>query len=224
MQRIVISLGGSLIVPDRIDTALLGSFRTLILEYVGKGQSFCVVAGGGRTAREYQEATEKIGSASPEDRDWIGIMATRLNAELLRTVFSEHAHPKVITDPEELIGADAPIIIGAGHVPGSSSDLVAVRLAKALGAERLLNISNIDMVYDRDPKTDPSASPMQSISWEAFLQLIGTRWVPGRNVPFDPVAGSLAHQHKLEVIILGKDMQNLRCCLDRRAFVGTTIG
>ena len=56
----VISLGGSLIVPDQIDVQFLKGFRNLILSQVKKGNRFIIICGGGRIARNYFTALQKI--------------------------------------------------------------------------------------------------------------------------------------------------------------------
>ena len=89
---------------------------------------------------------------SQADLDWIGIHATRLNAQLLRNIFVGHAHPHIIKNPTIDIDADEPVIIAAGWKPGCSTDYDAVLVAKNQGAMRLVNLSNIDYVYDSDPK------------------------------------------------------------------------
>ena len=95
-ERVVVSVGGSLIVPDGIDTDFLIRFKALILDKVEKGFSFSIIAGGGKTARRYQEAAHIVTPLSQADLDWIGIHATRLNAQLLRNIFVGHAHPHII--------------------------------------------------------------------------------------------------------------------------------
>src|SRR3989344_4294286 len=101
MEVILISLGGSVIVPDRIDVGFLKKFRKLILKQ--KNRKFVVVCGGGKTCRRYQKAASEITKTSEEDLDWLGIHATRLNAHLLRTVFGDAAHKKVISGFREKI-------------------------------------------------------------------------------------------------------------------------
>jgi len=224
MRTAVISLGGSLIVPEGIDTDFLKKFRAIILELISKGDRFVIVCGGGRTCRVYQNASSEITEVNKEDRDWIGIAATRLNAELVRSVFSEQAYERIIDNPADKIVTEKKIIIGAGHVPGSSSDLDAVILAENSRADTLINMSNIDMVYDKDPKTHKDAKPIDKITWDDFLKLVGEEWIPGANVPFDPVASKKAKDLGLKVIVLnGNNLDNLKDFLEGREFVGTLI-
>ena len=220
-RTVVISLGGSIIVPDRIDVDFLHEFRRVILSLNDK--RFIVICGGGKICRRYQDAAKSIQQIPKEDLDWIGIRATRLNAELVRTCFGEDAHAKVIHDPDEPIDDSRRIIVGAGFEPGSSTDLRAVQLARRFGAVRVINMSNIDYVYSADPKKDPKAKRLEAISWPAFRKLVGDRWDPGLNMPFDPIASKEAEQLGLEVAIIGNDMPNFERLLWGETFRGTTI-
>ena len=150
---VVISLGGSLIVPgEEIDWRFLKKFKNLILKFIKNKKRFILVAGGGFIARKYQKAISKIGVLNNEDKDWIGIHATRLNAHLLRTIFRKFAHPRINKNPYERFDFREKILIGSGWRPGVSTDFDAVILAKEYDAGTVINLSNIDYVYNKDPK------------------------------------------------------------------------
>ena len=218
------SVGGSCIVPDGIDTDFLIRFKQLILEKVQKGFTFSIIAGGGKTARRYQEAAHSVTPLSRHDLDWIGIHATRLNAQLLRNIFVGYAHPQIIKNPTIDIESDEPIIIAAGWQPGCSTDYDAILIAKNLGARRLVNLSNIDYVYDSDPKKNPDAKKIEKISWADFRKLIPEAWDPGLSSPFDPVAAKEAESLGLEVALInGARLEEFSNYLDDKPFVGTVI-
>jgi len=223
-ERVVVSVGGSLIVPDQIDTDFLTRFKTLVLDKVKQGLSFSIIAGGGRTARHYQDAAAAVTPLSRVDIDWIGIHATRLNAQLLRNIFVGNAHPHVIKNPTIDIEAEKPIIIAAGWKPGCSTDYDAVLIAKNLGAMRLVNLSNIDYVYDSDPKRYPDAKKIEKISWAEFRKIIPDHWDPGLSSPFDPIAAKEAEALGLEVAIMnGANLNEFSNYLDGKPFIGTII-
>ena len=223
-ETIVISLGGSLIVPEEVDTAFLGNFREMILRFVDEGKRFMLVVGGGKTCRKYQHAAKTLVDTTKEDLDWIGIYALRLNGKLLQTILKPVAYREIVNSPEELTGVDANVIIGGAHAPGSSSDLDAVGFAEVLGAKKIINLSNIDFAYDKDPKEYPDAKPIIDISWQEFRKLIPTEWDPGLNSPFDPIASQKAETLGLEVAILnGKNIENVENYLRGEQFVGTVI-
>lgn len=223
-ERVVVSVGGSLIVPDQIDTDFLSRFRTLILEKIEQGFTFCIIAGGGKTARRYRDAAAHVTPLSRDDLDWVGIHATRLNAQLLRNIFTGYAHPRIIKNPTADITTDEPVIIAAGWQPGCSTDYDAVLIAKNLGARRLVNLSNIDYVYDSDPKQNPSAKSIERIGWSDFRSLIPPGWDPGLSSPFDPVAAKEAESLGLEVAIInGTKLGEFSNYLKGKPFIGTVI-
>ena len=217
----VLSLGGSIIVPGKIDTGFLRAFRDIILRQ--ERIRFLIICGGGMICRNYQSVAKEIGTVAKADLDWIVIQATRLNAELVRSIFGTMAHKKVIHDPGEAIDTDKRIIIGAGFEPGSSTDLRAVQLAERFGAGQVINMSNIDYVYSDDPKKNPDARKLPRISWTDFRKLVGDAWDPGLNMPFDPVASKAAQAAGLTVVIIGNDMENLERLINGEPFSGTTI-
>lgn len=223
-ETVVISVGGALIVPDKIDIDFLRSFRTLIQKEVEDGRRFVIIAGGGKTARNYMHVAEELTDLSRDDLDWIGIHATRLNAHLLRTIFHDLAHPVVIRNPHEDIETEAPVVIAAGWKPGWSTDYVATLLAKNMQSKRLVNLSDIDFVYTDDPKKNPEARSIEEISWANFLTLIPTEWDPGLSSPFDPVASREAQNADIEVAIMnGSRPEELKKYLRGEPFIGTRI-
>jgi uridylate kinase len=227
-ERIIISLGGSLLVPDSgIDARFISAFKDFIIRYIELGYRFIIVTGGGRTARRYIEAAAAISSITDEDKDWLGIHATRMNAHLVRTIFREYAHPKINTNPhdlEDFYSAPEPILVAAGWRPGFSTDFDAVLLGKYLDAKRVINLSNIDMVYDRDPRKHHDAKPFPSLSWPEFRRLVGDEWNPGMHVPFDPIASKMAEAEGMEVAIMnGNDLANVERYVLGQDFLGTII-
>ena len=226
-ETVIMSVGGSLIVPDAIDTLFLADFKNLIERQITTtGRRFIIIAGGGRTARRYQDAAATVTELDPEDLDWMGIHATRLNGHLLRTIFRDTAHPEVITNPDEIIEVpkESALVIAAGYRPGASTDLRAVQIAMHCGAKKLINLSNIDYVYTDDPRKNPHAEKIESITWNDFIKLIPTEWNPGLSSPFDPVAARAAHTEKIEVTIInGQSIHEIENYLEGRSFIGTRI-
>lgn len=223
-ETIIISLGGSLIIPDEIDVQFLKDFKSLILDQVKKNKKFVIDTGGGKTCRKYQNVAREISNPSDEDLDWIGIATNNLNAELLRVIFGKDANSKVIYDLSQKFSLEKPIVIGGAYVPGHSSDIDAVLAAKTVNSKKIINLSNTDYVYDSDPKKNPNAKKIDKISWTDYRNLIPKEWNPGLNTPFDPIASKEAESLGLEVAILnGKNIENLKNYLDGKEFVGTMI-
>lgn len=223
-NRIVISLGGSLVVPNGINAEFIRSFVELVKTEVTSGKEFAIVVGGGKVARDYRDALSSVREASNDELDWQGIYATRLNAELVRLAFNDSAESAIFLDPNSAKFTTKKIIVGGGWKPGHSSDGAAVGLAKELSAGTVINLSNIDYVYTADPRTNPEATPIEKISWAEFRKLLPSEWNPGVNAPFDPVAAKMAEEAGISVAVLnGNNLENLAAYLSGATFKGTLI-
>lgn len=230
-KSLVISVGGSMIIPkEGINISWLKEFRAFILRETKKYSKIYLICGGGSIAREYVKAAKEIFPVNRENknwektRDWLGISATKLNAQLIKTIFGSYAHGEIITDPTKIIKTNKKIIIAAGYKPGWSTDYDAVLIARNHKVELVINLSNIDYVYEKDPREFPTAKRIEKITWPNFQKIVGTKWCPGLNAPFDPIASREAAKSKLKVIILnGKNINNLENCLKGKDFKGTAV-
>lgn len=221
----VVALGGSIVCPDEINVAYLKQFRPFVLEEISKGKRFVFVIGGGGPARKYQKAAHEIVELTDEDKDWLGVHATRLNAHLLRTVFRNEAHPVLFEERHKMKNFEGhSIIIGAGWRPGWSTDFVAVQIAADFGIKRTIILGKPEHVCDKDSQLYEDAKPIEKMNWEEYLKLIPNEWSPGIHAPVDPVAARLAQKENLEVVVAsGKDLDNFKKILEGELFKGTTI-
>ena len=228
----VLSVGGSIVAPDKPDFDFLDKFSKTIRNWLFQDSSrkIIMVIGGGAPARDYQNAYRKVcdlrkAPAKNDEADWIGIMATRLNAQLVKAVFEDLCPNPVVYDPTTVDMFGGQILVAAGWKPGFSTDNDAVALAERFSGNLVVNLSNIAKVYTDDPKKNPEARPIDSISWEDFIKIVGTEWVPGKNTPFDPIASQRAQKAGIKVICAaGKDIENLENILNGKDFKGTVIG
>lgn len=226
LDTIVMSVGGSLIVPDQIDIAFLTELKKFIEKETANGRRFIIIAGGGKTARRYQDAASSVSDLKSEDLDWLGLHATRLNGHLLRTIFRDLAHPVIITNPDDILDVpmSAKLVIAAGYRPGASTDLRAIQIAHYVKARKVINLSNTDYVYTDNPSTNPAAEMIKDITWSEFRKLIPEDWDPGLSAPFDPVAAKKAESLQIEVAqINGNKIVELDNYLNDREFIGTLI-
>ena len=225
----VLSVGGSIVAPSEPDIDFLKAFSVMARGWLSSDASnkLILVVGGGAPARVYQNAYRSVcgmETVSNDQADWIGVMATRLNAQLVRAVFSDLCDQPVVCDPTQAREFSGKVLVAAGWKPGFSSDNDAVILAEQFAAKTVVNLSNIAKVYTADPRTDPTAKPLDSISWADFRKMVGNDWVPGKNVPFDPIASRRAQAAGITVICAaGKDIENTCNILNDRPFTGTKI-
>lgn len=224
----VLSVGGSIVVPEFPDSEFLKKFSTLVRDWLSKDEQrkLILVVGGGGPARIYQNAYKEIidNTSDNSQADWIGIMATRLNAQLLKAIFSDLCTQDVVYDPTAVSEISGRILIAAGWKPGFSTDTDAIYLAEQFKAKVVVNLSNIEKVYTDDPKKNPNAKPLDNISWKDFRKMVGDEWTPGKNCPFDPIASKRAESADIDVICAGgKDIANIEKILNDQEFFGTKI-
>ncbi|MFH1392563.1 MAG: UMP kinase [bacterium] len=221
-KRYIIALGGSIIAPNSINTRFIKKFRRFLIAFLQQNRKFVLVIGGGKICRQYQKAISRILEASNKDKDLIGIRATYLNAELVRTALKDFAWPQILT-PDDKIVKNANLIIGAGWRPGWSTDYVAVAWAKKLKENLVIIAGRPDYVYSKDPKHQ-DARPISQMSWLEYGKICRRKWQPGVSAPVDPVAAKLAQKEKIKAVVLdGAKLENLADLFEGKKFKGTII-
>lgn len=222
-NRWVISLGGSLIAPGaEPDWRYLKSFREIIFRKIEEGNSFYIIVGGGNPARVYQAALKALGS-DDKTLDHMGIFTTHMNAYYVSLAFGLPPEHKVVLKVDRLKGDSNLHITGAGLKPGQSTDTVAIQAAIQIGAQSVINLSNINHVYSADPTADPTAQKLETLTWREYLDIIPNEWRPGLSTPFDPIGARLAMDNDIRVTVLGQDLKNLTDYLEGSTFTGSEI-
>jgi len=221
---VVLSLGGSVIVPDKVDYNYLTRFRRFIINYAKK-EKIVIVCGGGHTARVYIKPLERA-KVDKKIRGYIGIRVTRLNAWLLINLFQGNCAPTVSKSLEhvkELLKKNRVVITGGlSYVVESSSDASAVQIAHMLKSS-FINITDVKGIYNKNPKLKGA----KFISYMTFDQLydklkkIGFR--PGQHGILDLHASELIKKYGIKTYVLGKNLNNLKKVLEKKKFVGTVI-
>ncbi|MCF0236954.1 MAG: UMP kinase [Sphaerochaetaceae bacterium] len=231
MALSVLSVGGSIIAPDKINSEFLRGFLKEVRKYLQEypEDKLIFVCGGGAPARLYQTAYREVLDGEEQDlgaQDWLGIKATHMNAQIVKAIFGNLCEDEVVTNPtSDNILFSGRILVAGGWKPGFSTDTDAVYLARRFGATKIINLSNISKVYTDDPRKNPDAKPIDTISWEDFRLMVGDEWVPGKNAPFDPIASKLAQESKIKVICSdGRNIENTMAILKGESFTGTVIG
>lgn len=222
----ILSVGGSIIIPKTgFNPDFLKKFRTLILKRVAQGEKFIIVTGGGAVCRQYQDMARTLGKPTKDNLDWIGIQTTILNAHFMRVLFAGYSHDEVIVNPHIKVKTKKPIIFAGGEKPGCSTDLDAIDFARTYGAKHILNLSNIDYVFDKDPNKFSKAQKIEDIDWDTFRrEVVGYTWDPGKNAPFDPTASAAAAKQGMTVSILnGNNLKEVAKAIDGKKFKGTCI-
>jgi uridylate kinase len=234
--RIIISLGGSILVPGPqakdanaptwVDQGFLSRFTLLVHELTQTGYRFVITVGGGKVNSHYVNVLRQMHVGSDLLLDTVGIASTHFNAALLWAALSPNklVYRQIMANPTMPIRTTKPVIVGGGWKPGCSTDKDAVLWAITTGADTIINASNIEYVYDKDPRQFDDAQRIVEINWTDFRKIVGTKWEARMSAPFDPIAASLAQKHNLKVLVLnGRDIPNLRAAIQGQHFIGTTI-
>jgi len=224
---IIISLGGSLIAPDKVDYKFLEKFKK-VLEKNKRKYKFVVVCGGGKTARTYIQGLEKQKIKHKEYfQGLLGISATRINARLLTYFFGEDANqgiPNDMKQVKDLLRKNDYVFCGAlRYAKNQTSDSTSAKLANFLKTN-FINLTNVKGLYDKNPKKFPSAKFIPEISHKEFLKIAkAVEFKPGQHFALDQTAAKVIKEYNLTTYILGDDMNNLHNLLNGKHFIGTVI-
>lgn len=212
-MKYVISLGGSIINPGKINTKLLKELKKVIKK---SKHEFVIVCGGGVIARDYIKAGKEL--KTPSIRlDEVGMRATELNAELVSAAMGVRRASSL----EQAIKNNK-ITVTNGLFPGVTTDFDCVVIAGLVGAEAVINISNVKGVYNKDPK-NKDAKLLKKLSYKKLIRLASEHELGlGANFIFDLAASKLASRTGIKLVFL-KGLKNLKKYLQTKSFTGSII-
>ena len=224
MKTLVISLGGSVLVPS------LGDHRikeySAVLRKIGEKHRVFVVTGGGGEARRYIDAARASG-ADEGTADEIGIMVTRLNAFLLVAGLGNAAYPNVARDQTEAMeyAESGKIVVMGGVTPAQTTDAVAAVLAERTSADILVNLTSVDAIYSADPNRDPSAKRYSHLTPVQLADIVGnTDLRAGSNNVMDPVAVRIIRRSRIPLVVIdGRTPGNLTDAVLHGKSTGTIV-
>ena len=226
---ITISLGGSLIVPNKVNYEFLNKFKK-VLEKNKKKYKFIVVCGGGQTARTYIKGLENEKLSKKKKiyfQSLLGISATRLNARLLTYLFGEDAHQGIPHDMKQIKGLlkrNDYVFCGAlRYSKKQTSDSTSAQLARYFRTQ-FINLTNVKGLFDKNPKKFKSAKFIPEISHKDFLKKAKEiTFTPGQHFVLDQKAAKIIKKYKITTYILGEDIKQLDNVLNHKHFIGTRI-
>jgi len=174
-----------------------------------------IVCGGGKIARKYIYAGIDMGF-DEEKLDSLGIMVSRTNAQILIYAIGESAFPTPITNLNEAKQAkmENKLLVAGGFVPKQSTTTVAMQLCETLHCD-LIILTDVDGIYDKDPKTHPDAKKFDTIHYSELESLLRTRTgqeqTAGKYQIFDLLSLQILKKNNLRVrFINGTELGNLR--------------
>ncbi|KYC50793.1 MAG: Uridylate kinase [Candidatus Methanofastidiosum methylothiophilum] len=205
-MRIVLKIGGSIVFPNKIDVDIVKNVSKQIVS-LSKNHEFLIVVGGGAIAREYIGALKYLGK-DDTFLDFIGMEAACLNASLFMAGLGDKAPAEISRNFKHALTTlqiGRIPLLGGTH-PGHTTDAVSSMLAEFVGADLFLRFTNVDGVYDKDPKKFSDAKKLAKISHEKLLEIVqDTRAEAGVNAVIDPLAAKILKRAKIKTIVVGKD-------------------
>lgn len=187
-KRVVLKLSGEAFASDAADEAIDGGIVDRIAAEVAEcrssiGTQIAVVVGGGNI---WRGAT---GSASGMDRanaDYMGMLATVINALALRDALERHGQPtrvqtaigmSQIAEPYIRLRAirhlekDRVVVFAAGTGnPFFTTDTAGSLRAVEIDADVLLKgTHDTDGIYDADPRVRPDARRLEDVTFDDYL-------------------------------------------------------
>jgi len=224
-EVVVLSLGGSLIIPDDVDIKFLRKFKKVILRNTKK-YKFVISCGGGNIARKYISVLRKEGM-NKKIQSYSGISATRMNARFMSYFFNkdpEYGIPHTTETLEKYLKKHGIVFCGAlEYKPKQTSDSTAAKLAKFFNS-LFINITNVPGLYDKNPKKYKNAKFIPKISWKNFDKMAkASKYQPGQHFVLDQTASEIIMKEKIKTYIIGKDLKQLENVLKGKKFKGTTV-
>jgi uridylate kinase len=225
MDKVVVSLGGSVIVPDDNDDVFLKRFSEMISSLCDRYQIY-LVCGGGKIARYYIKVGRNLGLPEP-DLDEMGILSTRINAALVAYSLGNRSAGKVPADILEAhrLEKKGKVVVMGGTVPGHTTDAVSAMLAKEVKAARIINGTSVDAAYTSDPRKDPRAERLSKITHQQLYELVnvGLHGAGPSNV-FDRLGAQIARDSHIDICIVdGRDLEEMRAAIEGKAIKGTVV-
>ncbi len=224
MKSLVISLGGSVLVPN-LSGHRIAEYAAALRQVSEKFRVFVVVGGGGE-ARRYIEVARSLG-VDEGTCDEIGIRVTRLNAALLIAALGDSVYPRVAEDQEKALeyAVSGRIVVMGGVTPAQTTDAVSAVLAERTGADILINLTSVDGIYSADPKTDPSATRYAHLTPDRLAEIVsGSRLNAGSNTVMDAIAVKIIQRSSIPLLVLdGRKPENLPDALILGRFSGTVV-
>ena len=221
MENIVISLGGSVLLGDDVDTSYYTQLKRFLLAQ--KEKKIFIIVGGGPPARNYISRARSL-QISEKFLDSIGIAVTRVNALFLACQIQENIYT-IPHSTQEALQLNQSIVIMGGTTPGHSTDFVGAELASLAKADLFIIATNVDGVFDDDPRKNPDAKMYKTISAIKKKKKYGSGWkTAGSNMVIDgPALQKIQNEHLKTIVVNGKNIENLRKVINHQPFHGTTI-
>ena len=231
-KNIVIKFGGSLLFSEEgtVNYEKITEFCNII-KSKNDYDLIAIVCGGGKVARQYIRAIREF-TDNEILCDLIGIDISRVNSQLMVAKLGEIAYSQVPKSIEELSTAinSNKIVVMGGLQPGQSTTSVAMLVTEYLKAEKLVILTDVDGIYDKDPNLFKDAKLIEKISYESLQKLIlkssiDTQASAGEYRIFDAVSLQILKRSNINVLVMsGKNLNQFhKFWNNEKEIIGTII-
>ena len=220
-MKVAISLGGSLVFRDRPNIRVMTNLGKLLSRMKG---TFAIAVGGGTIAGEYDNAARKF-TKNNFELDEAAIAVTKANARLAALALKGR-YAETLDEAIELMNTSTKIVVMGGTEPGQTTDAVASLLAEEMEADRLVNLSDVGGVFDKNPKTSKGARMFKKMTHAEFLRLTQQKDKrrPRENFIFDVVGANVLARSRIEAhFVCGSDMREVANALRGKKHKGTVV-
>ena len=219
-KRVVLKLTGSLF--DR-GAEEVKAVAQAIIDALKEVEIPAVVTGGGEAARRYIDFARNLG-ADQSTLDELGTDAARINAKLLIVALSRSSYPYPPHTLEEAVKASSTgkVVVAGGFQPGQSTNAVAALLAERLSATLLVNATDVEGVYNRDPKRHSDAKLLREVTVAELRRILEGEIYAGTYELMDPLALKIIERSKIPTRIIRCSVEAIGDALRGRD-IGTLI-
>jgi len=221
VDKLVVKISGKIVDPSRPE--LIRGYAEVLKSLQMSGTRIVVVVGGGPEARKYVEAAKALGLGDGV-ADLVGIEVSRINAMLLASAIGDGAHTPIPRSIDDALKAWATgrIVVMGGLQPGQSTSGTAAVIAELLGVKTILYASDVEGIYDKDPKQFSDARKLDVVSVDELVKIVRQRYEAGGYELLDPVAVGIIRRSCIEVVVFnGFNPDNLLKALRRQ--IGTVV-
>jgi len=243
----IIKFGGSIVNPNgKYDDSIIEEFADLVKR---SNERFIFVVGGGKICRFMQDSVqqfldEALGPKSEQKnsaRDEIGIATTKINACYVLNYFKKYLgkkikiFPEILIDPTEKVDDSYDVYFVGGWKPGHSTDTDMMLLAKNFKANKVIKISDFEIVKNVKPtellgKSTKeikdileNSEDLENMTWKNLTNLVGSKWIPGLNTPFDPKAAKIGYDLRKNLTLHIGRKEEISKMLKGEEFRGTVV-
>jgi len=221
--RIVIKLSGSLFNFDT-NSVQLNDYIQLIKKISNVYQPV-IITGGGKIARFYINLSRSLGM-DESGLDLIGIQVSHLNARLLISGLGENSYPLPPRNLEEISVAllSGLVIVTGGIYPGQSTNATSALIAERISATKFYNATDVDGIYDSDPRTNPAANKYDKINVQDCVNILKTeKSMAGTYDLMDLISLKVIERSNLPTVVFKSTVDNIEKLVLDNVKMGTEI-